>query len=180
MALAKKAEVDDIMPGGLRDRITVFLDDLQNFNESALCEEYCEDSTFMSSTYFTVGEKEELLSRTIRGKSLRDELREVLERKAACDGEICSSHDLKPIYERYFGFCKSDMRKHTVRLARESWVQWRTSTVASEAPSTSGAGRDASSVSDERAALTKKLNKAKLKNRRKDVARLEKILEEMG
>lgn len=160
-----RMSADDYISGDLRDRITVFLDDLQNFNESTLLENY-RDSTFMSSTYFTDDEIDRLQSLTIRGKPLKEKLDDIIKKRADCDGEICSSHDLKPIYERYFGFTKSDMRKPKIKNARESWSDWRTSSVVSEA----------FSVSDVRETLTKKINKAKKKNRKKEVAKLEELL----
>lgn len=53
----------------------------------------------MSSTYFTDEEKERLLSLTVRGtgKALGESLADVVAKRAACDGQICSLHGLKPI-----------------------------------------------------------------------------------
>ncbi|CAM9409293.1 unnamed protein product, partial [Ectocarpus fasciculatus] len=102
----------------------VFLDDLQKFNEAALLENYS-DSTFMSSTYFTEEEKERLLSLAIGGKTLKETLDELFEKRALCNGDVCSSHHLRPIYERFFGFRKSDMKQKKLKRARETWCNWR-------------------------------------------------------
>lgn len=118
--------VDGFIDRGLRERMMVFLDDLQKFNEATLLENYT-DSTFMSSTYFTEDEKDRLLSLAIRGRTLKETLDELFEKRALCDGEVCASHHLKPIYERFFGFRKSDMKENKLKRARETWCNWRRS-----------------------------------------------------
>lgn len=154
------------LSGGLRARMTVFLDDLQNFNESTLLESY-RDSRFMSATYFTDEEKEGLQAISIEGMTLRAALDDLIKKRAECGGGICSSHDLKPIYERYFGFSKSDMKKSKIKSARESWCDWKTRTTASLA------GVPACDAQD---TLLKRISKAKKKSRKKEVARLEALL----
>ncbi|CAN0422661.1 unnamed protein product [Ectocarpus sp. 8 AP-2014] len=104
-----RVSVDDTISGGLRQRMMVFLDDLQKFNEAALLEKYS-DSTFMSWTYFTEEEKEKLVFLTTGGKTLKEALDELFEKRALRNGEVCSPHHLKPIYERFFGFRKPDMK----------------------------------------------------------------------
>lgn len=63
-----RTSASDPVSGSLRERITVFLDDLQNFDEQTLLENYV-DPTFMSSTYFTEQEIERLRAISIRGRS---------------------------------------------------------------------------------------------------------------
>lgn len=109
---------------------------------------------------------EGLQALSIGGISLRVALDNLINKRADCGGEICSSHDLKPVYERYFGFSKSDMRKPKIKRARKSWSDWKTPTTASAA----------FSVSDAQETLLQKIDKAKKKNRKKEVARLEELL----
>lgn len=152
--------------------MTVFLDDLQNFNEEYLLETY-RDSTFMSETYFTEEEIERLQSLTIRGRTLKQTLDDLVNTRVEKDSAICSSHDLKPLYERYFGFEKVDMSKPKVKEARENWKTWR-SIEAKEDCSTSSRS---SNVRDSRDVLSKKIEKAKKKNRNREVKRLSLLMD---
>lgn len=161
-----KTSASDYISGSLRHRITVFLDDLQSFNEERLRQNYV-DSTFMSSTYFTDDEIERLQALSIRGKTLKEKLHDLVGKRTEKDGMICSSHDLKPIYETYFGFDKADMRKTTIEEARTSWGEWRTSFTGSEPSLKLGA----------REALEKRVQKARRKNRNKEVERLSLMLD---
>ncbi|CAM9935050.1 unnamed protein product [Scytosiphon promiscuus] len=167
MAGSRMPASNDIS-GSLRERITVFLDDLRNFNEQPLLENYV-DSTFMSSTYFTTEEIERLQAISIGGEALKDKLDDLVRKRAEKDGEICSSHDLRPLYERYFGFGEDDMRNFKVAKARVSWRNWRESLTSLESTGMP--------TSDAREALEKKIQKAREKNRNKEVERLSLLLD---
>ena len=73
----------------LRERMVVFLDDLRRFNEDTLLENYT-DSSFMSETYFTLGEIDMLKNRTVEKKMLRQRLDDLFEKRMEEDGMICS------------------------------------------------------------------------------------------
>ena len=107
----------------LRERMIVFLDDLRRFNEDTLLEKYT-DSSFMSETYFTLGEIDMLKNITVEKKMLRQCLDDIIEKRMEEDGMICSSHDLYPLYCLYFGVRKTEMSPSRVKYARSIWKKW--------------------------------------------------------
>jgi len=109
---------------GLRQRIIVFIHDLKTFNHDILLQNYT-DSSFMSKTYFTIDEIVELKSIEINGMSLDQCLNNLIEKKSSNGCNICSSHDLFPLYERYFGISKNDCNNKNIKSARCYWRLWR-------------------------------------------------------
>ena len=107
----------------LRERMIVFLDDLRRFNEDKLLEKYT-DSSFMSETYFTLGEIDILKNLTVEKKMLRQCLDDIIEKRMEKDGMICSSHDLYPLYCLYFGVRKKELSPNGVKHARSVWKKW--------------------------------------------------------
>ena len=76
------------MEVALRERMVVFLDDLRKFNEDTLLENYT-DSSFMSETYFTLGEIDMLKNLTVDKKMLGQCLEDLFEKRIEEDGMIC-------------------------------------------------------------------------------------------
>jgi len=111
------------MEVALRERMVVFLDDLRRFNEDTLLENYT-DSSFMSETYFTLGEIDMLKNRTVEKKMLGQRLDDIFEKRMEEDGMICSSHDLYPLYCLYFGVRKTELSPNRVKYARSMWKTW--------------------------------------------------------
>ena len=83
------------------------------------------DSSFMSKTYFTIDEIIELKLIEINGISLEQCINNIVDKKISTGFQICSSHDLCPIYERYFGISKNDCTKKNVKSATYHWSLWR-------------------------------------------------------
>jgi len=104
----------------LERRIVVFLDDIKKFNESVLLRNYI-DSSFMSETYFTVEEIQNLKSMEINGISLKKAL-DCLFKKRHESGNICSSHDLYPLYMKYFNV--QNKSKRNIKNCRKEWEKW--------------------------------------------------------
>ena len=111
------------MEVALRERMVVFLDDLRKFNEDTLLENYT-DSSFMSETYFTLGEIDMLKNRTVGKKMLGQRLDDLFEKRIEEDGMICSSHDLYPLYCLYFDVRKTELSPSRVKYARSMWKTW--------------------------------------------------------
>ena len=82
----------------LYERIIVFLHDVKTFNESVLLENYV-DSSYMSTTHFLQHEIDELKSIEVDGKTLASSLDDLFKSKREF---LCSSHDLYPLYAKYF------------------------------------------------------------------------------
>lgn len=82
------------MTNSLVNRVIVFLDDLQSFNEERLYSRY-RDASYMSETYFTSDEIETLKDLELNGVTLRKSLDDLITKRISVDREICSSHDLK-------------------------------------------------------------------------------------
>jgi len=112
------------MEFALRERMVVFLDDLRRFNEDTLLENYT-DSSFMSETYFTLGEIDMLKNRTVEKKMLGQRLDDLFEKRMEEDGMICSSHDLYPLYCLYFDVRKTELSPGRVKYARSMWKTWK-------------------------------------------------------
>ena len=108
----------------IRDRMIVFVNDLKNFNEKRLLHNYTE-SSFMSTMYFTDIEIMTLKTISIESVTLGESLDNLMIKRQDKDGEICSSHDLCPLYERYFGITKSDYNKRVVKCATKEWRRWK-------------------------------------------------------
>ena len=111
------------MEVALRERMVVFLDDLRRFNEDTLLENYT-DSSFMSETYFTLGEIDMLKNLTVDKKMLGKCLEDLFEKRIEEDGMICSSHDLYPLYCLYFDVRKTELSPSRVKYARSMWKTW--------------------------------------------------------
>ena len=110
----------------LESRIIVFVEDLKTFNEEYLLENYV-DPSYMSSTYFNPDEIHMLLDLEKNGVTLRESIDNLVAKRIQKDGAICSSHDLKPLYEKYFNLKKYRNSKE-VKNARLVWKKWRIST----------------------------------------------------
>ena len=111
------------MNNKLEERIIVFLEDLRTFNESILLANYV-DSSFMSPSYFTSNEIKELKSIKLDGISLELALDELFKSKEKNKGELCSSHDLYPLYIRYFDIKRRSLSKSNIKSYRKQWRKW--------------------------------------------------------
>ena len=98
----------------LKQRIIVFLYDLKTFNERVLLENYV-DSSYMSTTYFMQDEIDELKSIEVDGKTLASALDDLFKSKSV----LCSSHDLYPLYAKYFGINLKNVSNKTVKKSRK-------------------------------------------------------------
>jgi len=103
----------------LQERVVVFLDDLRTFNERVLLNN-CIDSSYMSTSYFTKNEIDELKSIRVDGKTLYSALDDLFKSKKV----LCSSHDLYPLYMKYFDINMKNVTKKNIKTYRKSWSVW--------------------------------------------------------
>ena len=101
----------------LKERIIVFLYDLRKFNEGVLLQN-CVDSSYMSTSYFTEIEIDELKSIEVDGKTLKSSLDDLFKSKKI----LCSSHDLYPLYVKYFDININNISKKIIKTYRSKMV----------------------------------------------------------
>jgi len=73
----------------------------------------------MSNTYFSDMEIRTLKNIKLGNTTLGQCIDELIETRQEKGGEICSSHDLFPVYVRYFGITKHDYTKRIIKSAKK-------------------------------------------------------------
>ena len=79
------------------------------------------DSSFISETYFTPQEIQFLKTIELDGVSLNGALENLFQKRTS---NICSSHDLYPLYFKYFGLNKKDFSNKNIKKSRREWEKW--------------------------------------------------------
>lgn len=111
-------------------KIKIFLSDLMNFKNDADARQRLEKANinesynfFMSDDYFTEMEKNEILSFPASNGVLFSELVNFVIKEKIDSGknEICSSHDIAPVFKKVFGIQKGFENDKTYIKAKNSF-----------------------------------------------------------